>query len=89
MANARERRRMSALNAAFDRLREVVRPVGGSASDRRMSKYDTLQMAQSYIAALVDLLDGTSRTGTGDQATSGARDDRVADRTASVASLRL
>ena len=53
VANARERRRMSALNAAFDRLRSVVPLV---SSGRRMSKYDTLQMAQSYIGALVDIL---------------------------------
>ena len=53
MANARERRRMSALNEAFDRLRSVVPLV---SSGRRLSKYDTLQMAQSYIGALIDVL---------------------------------
>ena len=53
MANARERRRMSALNEAFDRLRSVVPLV---SSGRRLSKYDTLQLAQSYIAALLDVL---------------------------------
>lgn len=52
-ANARERRRMHSLNVAFDRLRDVVPSIG---SDRKLSKYETLQMAQSYITALSDLL---------------------------------
>jgi len=54
-ANARERRRMMMLNAAFDELRDVV-PLVTSRSGRRQSKYDTLQLAQSYINALVDQL---------------------------------
>lgn len=53
-ANARERRRMNSLNVAFDRLRQVVPGIG---ADRKLSKYETLQMAQSYINALRDLLD--------------------------------
>ncbi|XP_052121094.1 basic helix-loop-helix transcription factor amos-like [Frankliniella occidentalis] len=53
-ANARERRRMNSLNDAFDRLRDVVPSLG---SDRKLSKFETLQMAQTYIAALRDLLD--------------------------------
>ena len=52
-ANARERRRMNSLNVAFDRLREVV---PAFSSDRKLSKYETLQMAQSYINALQELL---------------------------------
>lgn len=52
-ANARERRRMHGLNVAFDKLREVV---PGISSDRKLSKYETLQMAQSYINALSELL---------------------------------
>lgn len=52
-ANARERRRMSGLNEAFDRLRMVVPPLTG---DQKLSKYETLQMAQTYISALRDLL---------------------------------
>ncbi|XP_013774424.1 transcription factor 21-like [Limulus polyphemus] len=52
-ANARERRRMHTLNIAFDRLREVVPSIG---NDKKLSKYDTLQMAQSYITALSELL---------------------------------
>lgn len=52
-ANARERRRMNSLNDAFDQLRDVVPSLG---SDRKLSKYETLQMAQTYIAALNELL---------------------------------
>lgn len=54
-ANARERRRMHGLNVAFDKLREVV-PGPGVGADRKLSKYETLQMAQSYINALSALL---------------------------------
>ncbi|CAL4169275.1 unnamed protein product [Meganyctiphanes norvegica] len=53
-ANARERRRMNGLNDAFDKLREVVPALG---SDRQLSKFETLQMAQTYIMALSELLD--------------------------------
>lgn len=52
-ANARERRRMHTLNEAFDQLRSVVPFI---SDDRKLSKYDTLQMAQTYISALMDLL---------------------------------
>ena len=52
-ANARERRRMNSLNDAFDKLRDVVPSLG---SDRRLSKYETLQMAQAYIGDLMKLL---------------------------------
>lgn len=52
-ANARERRRMNGLNDAFDRLREVVPSLG---NDRKLSKFETLQMAQTYISALCELL---------------------------------
>lgn len=53
-ANARERRRMNYLNVAFDRLRQVVPSIG---DDRKLSKYETLQMAQSYIMALHELIE--------------------------------
>lgn len=53
-ANARERRRMNGLNEAFDRLREVIPSLG---ADHKLSKFETLQMAQTYIAALCDLLE--------------------------------
>ncbi len=52
-ANARERRRMNSLNDAFDKLRDVVPSLG---NDRKLSKFETLQMAQTYIAALNELL---------------------------------
>lgn len=52
-ANARERRRMQNLNKAFDRLRTYLPSLG---SDRQLSKYETLQMAQTYITALYELL---------------------------------
>lgn len=53
-ANARERRRMQNLNEAFDRLRQYLPSLG---NDRQLSKHETLQMAQSYISALSDLLE--------------------------------
>lgn len=53
-ANARERRRMNGLNEAFDKLRDVVPPVG---EEQKLSKFETLQMAKSYIQALCDLLE--------------------------------
>ena len=52
-ANARERRRMHGLNDAFEKLREVVPCLG---SDKKLSKFETLQMAQTYISALQELL---------------------------------
>jgi atonal protein 1/7 len=52
-ANARERRRMQNLNKAFDRLRTHLPSLG---NDRQLSKFETLQMAQTYITALNDLL---------------------------------
>jgi len=54
-ANARERRRMNGLNTAFDHLRTVL-PSSMFQQQRRFSKYETLQMAQSYIAALQSIL---------------------------------
>jgi len=48
-ANARERRRMNGLNEAFDRLRGVV---PAADDERKLSKFETLQMAQTYIMAL-------------------------------------
>lgn len=52
-ANARERRRMNGLNEAFDRLRGVV---PAADDDRKLSKYETLQMARTYIVALHEML---------------------------------
>jgi atonal protein 1/7 len=44
---------MQNLNTAFDKLRTHLPSIG---ADRQLSKYETLQMAQSYITALYDLL---------------------------------
>jgi hypothetical protein len=44
---------MNGLNDAFDKLREVIPCLG---SDHKLSKYETLQMAQTYINALRELL---------------------------------
>ncbi|XP_057688666.1 protein atonal homolog 1a [Corythoichthys intestinalis] len=52
-ANARERRRMHGLNHAFDALRNVIPALD---NDKKLSKYETLQMAQIYINALSELL---------------------------------
>lgn len=52
-ANARERRRMQNLNQAFDKLRQYLPSLG---NDRQLSKHETLQMAQTYITALGELL---------------------------------
>ncbi|XP_021417558.1 protein atonal homolog 1-like [Oncorhynchus mykiss] len=52
-ANARERRRMHGLNKAFDTLRSVI-----PSDNNKLSKYDTLQMAQIYIQELSELLIG-------------------------------
>ncbi|KAF7282974.1 uncharacterized protein LOC143203404 [Rhynchophorus ferrugineus] len=52
-ANARERRRMNGLNEAFDRLRQVIPSLD---AEHKLSKFETLQMAQSYINALRELL---------------------------------
>jgi atonal protein 1/7 len=53
-ANARERRRMQNLNVAFDRLRSYLPAIG---KDQQLSKYETLQMAQTYIEELFLLLE--------------------------------
>lgn len=52
-ANARERKRMQNLNEAFDRLRQYLPKLG---NDQKLSKHETLQMAQTYISELYDLL---------------------------------
>ncbi|XP_056296038.1 transcription factor Atoh1-like [Pseudoliparis swirei] len=57
-ANARERRRMHGLNKAFDELRSVIPALD---NERKLSKYDTLQMAQIYINELAELLTGEQR----------------------------
>lgn len=66
-ANARERRRMNGLNEAFDKLRDVVPSLG---ADHRLSKFETLQMAQTYIGSLRELLSGNLIDGVDDEADS-------------------
>lgn len=72
-ANARERRRMSGLNEAFDRLREVV---PAAADERKLSKFETLQMAQTYIVTLHELLGHGPLPTTTHAAVSGSRSHR-------------
>lgn len=52
-ANARERKRMEHLNEAFDRLRQYLPKL---ENDQKLSKHETLQMAQTYITELDQLL---------------------------------
>lgn len=52
--NARERRRVQAVNSAFSRLRKVV-PIGNNRG-KRVSKVKTLHKAIEYISQLQDLL---------------------------------
>ena len=59
-ANARERKRMNGLNDAFERLRHHIPELG---NDRKLSKYETLQMAQTYIGALRDLVVTNNKPG--------------------------
>ena len=53
-ANARERKRMNGLNDAFERLREVV---PNMTAEQKMSKIETLRMAQAYIKTLAGIMD--------------------------------
>lgn len=52
-ANARERRRMNSLNDAYEKLRDVLPNFG---PDKKLSKYETLQMAQTYMHELKEIL---------------------------------
>ncbi|XP_060693485.1 transcription factor ATOH1-like [Hemiscyllium ocellatum] len=61
-ANARERKRMHGLNHAFDELRSVIPAFD---NDKKLSKYETLQMAQIYIAELTELLQNVSQQNLG------------------------
>jgi len=64
MANARERKRMNGLNDAFERLREVVPNVN---TEQKMSKIETLLVAQTYIKALAKLMDSEQESDQGQQ----------------------
>lgn len=52
-ANARERRRMNNLNDAYEKLRDVLPNFG---PDKKLSKFETLQMAQTYMNELKEIL---------------------------------
>uniref|UniRef100_A0A914GY52 BHLH domain-containing protein n=1 Tax=Globodera rostochiensis TaxID=31243 RepID=A0A914GY52_GLORO len=58
-ANARERKRMNLLNNAYEKLRAVVPPL---ENGQKLSKFDTLKMAQTYITDLDDCLKGKETT---------------------------
>jgi hypothetical protein len=74
-ANARERKRMNGLNDAFERLRQHIPELG---NDRKLSKFETLQMAQTYISALRELVthnkDGEDGSPAGNAISAGALD---------------
>ena len=56
-ANARERKRMNGLNEAFEKLRDTVPGLSDKAEkNKKLSKMDTLQMANLYIRHLASLL---------------------------------
>ncbi|XP_012711373.2 protein atonal homolog 1 [Fundulus heteroclitus] len=78
-ANARERRRMLGLNVAFDRLRSVIPNL---ESEKKLSKSETLQMAQIYISTLTELLqDGAGTCGSSEPNRTGpGADARNAER---------
>ncbi|CAD6187218.1 unnamed protein product [Caenorhabditis auriculariae] len=52
-ANERERKRMNTLNVAYDKLRTVL-PVLDTG--KKLSKFETLQLAQKYIECLAGIL---------------------------------
>ena len=52
-ANARERKRMTSLNQAFEKLREIL---PHQHRDRPLSKMEALQLAQNYIKELSSTL---------------------------------
>lgn len=58
-ANARERRRMNNLNDAYEKLRDVLPNFG---PDKKLSKFETLQMAQTYMNELKEILKMWPRT---------------------------
>lgn len=74
-ANARERKRMHHLNAAFDRLRHHM-PIFNQMNDvevrttiQKLTKIDTLRMAQNYIVALTMILKNACNDEEGSAAT--------------------
>ena len=66
-ANARERKRVNKITDAFERLRDHVPNL---IKDRKLSKFETLQMAMAYIGALDKSL--TLNTSSGETTASAA-----------------
>ena len=60
-ANARERKRMTSLNQAFEKLREIL---PHQHRDRPLSKMEALQLAQNYIKELSSTLTFSQETTT-------------------------
>ena len=60
-ANARERKRMTSLNQAFEKLREIL---PHQHRDRPLSKMEALQLAQNYIKELSSTLTFNQETTT-------------------------
>lgn len=58
-ANKKERRRTQSINSAFSNLRDCIPNV---PADTKLSKIKTLRLATSYIAYLMELLDGPCET---------------------------
>ena len=56
-ANARERKRMTSLNQAFEKLRGIL---PNHHRDRPLSKMEALQLAQNYIKELSATLQNSS-----------------------------
>lgn len=65
---------MHGLNHAFDELRSVIPAFD---NDKKLSKYETLQMAQIYINALAELLQGpASNSSTDSSGSNSAPEER-------------
>ncbi|XP_059482455.1 achaete-scute homolog 1-like [Neocloeon triangulifer] len=60
--NARERRRVQAVNTAFYRLRQAVPGDTAASRGKRVSKVKTLQRAIDYIYILQDMLESANET---------------------------
>lgn len=63
---------MLGLNAAFERLRSVIPRL---QSERRLSKSETLQMAQIYIGTLSEMLQDTAESPENAEAEDGVERD--------------
>ncbi|KAI1296788.1 Protein Fer3 [Halotydeus destructor] len=59
-ANIRERRRMTHLNSAFEKLRKKVPTF---AYEKRLSRIDTLRLAIMYIQFMAEIVQGDSDSG--------------------------